>query len=160
MHSEAAWILANAPYPGHIVYPYTDDVSMVSVVAFYASNGLAENGSVVLITTEDRRYAIKKYLNGDGNVETFEKNGQLLFLEATELLSSFMADGNPDPTLFKTGIKTIMERAGHNPYTDLKRKVRLFGEMVNFLWPTNAVAAERLEELWNEVIDEYSVPLL
>jgi len=32
--------------------------------------------------------------------------------------------------------------------------------MVNLLWPTNSAAAERLEELGNEVIEEYSIPIL
>jgi hypothetical protein len=133
---------------------------MVSAVALYASSGLGGNGSVVLITTEDHRSAIKKQLSGDGNVEVFERNGQLLFLDAAELLSSFMVDGIPDPNLFKYGIKTLMERASHHPYTGRKREVRLFGEMVSLLWSSNIAAAERLEALGNEIIDEYSVPIL
>ena len=32
--------------------------------------------------------------------------------------------------------------------------------MVSLLWPTNSAAAERLEELGNEVIEEYSTPIL
>src|SRR5690242_8966816 len=108
MNSETAWTLANPPHPGHIVYQYTNDSHLVTAVALYASTGLAGNGSVVLIATEDHRYAIKRHLIGDGNVEVFERNGQLLFLDAAELLSTFMVDGNPDPRLFKFGIKTLM----------------------------------------------------
>ena len=160
MDSETAWTLANPPRPSHIVYPYTDDWHMVNAVSFYASSGLAGNGSVVLITTEDHRHAIKRQLSGQGGVEAFEENGQLLFLDAAELLSSFMVDGNPGPKRFKAGIKTLIERAGHHPYTSRKREVRLFGEMVSLLWPTNSAAAERLEALGNEVIEEYSIPIL
>jgi hypothetical protein len=109
--------------------------------------------------TEDHRYAIKRHLSGDGNVEVFERNGQLLFLDAAELLSTFMVDGNPDPKLFKFGIKTLMDRAGHDPSTG-QREVRIFGEMVSLLWPSNRAAAERLEALGNEAIEEYSVPIL
>lgn len=160
MDSETAWTLANPPHPGHIVYRYTNDSHMVSAVALYASTGLAGAGSVVLIATEEHRYAIKRHLSGDGNVEVFERNGQLLFLDAAGLLSTFMVDGYPDPKLFKFGITTLMERAGHDPYTGRKREVRLFGEMVNLLWPSNSAAAERLEELGNEIIEEYSIPIL
>jgi hypothetical protein len=37
-------------------------------------------------------------------------------LTPAELLSSFMADGNTDPKLFKAGIKTLFERTGQHPY--------------------------------------------
>ena len=160
MDSETASTLANPPRPGHMVYPYTDDRQMVSAVGFYTSSGLAGNGSVILIGTEEHRYAIKKYLSGDGNVEAFEKNGQLLFRDAAELMSRFMIDGYPDSKLFKAGIQALMERAGHHPYTGRKREVRLFGEMVSLLWPANTAAAERLEALGNEVMEEHSVPIL
>lgn len=160
MDSETAWILSNVPRASHIVYPYTDERQMVSVVGFYTSSGLARNGSVVLIATDEHRDAIKRYLSGDGNVDAFEENGQLLFLDARELLSSFMVDGNPDPRLFKDGIKAVLELAGRHPYTGRKREVRLFGEMVSLLWPTNSTAAERLEELGDQIIGEYSVPIL
>lgn len=160
MDSETASTLANPPRRGHMVYPYTDDRQMVSTVGFYASSGLAGSGSVVIIATEEHRAAIKKYLSGDGHVEAFERNGQLLFLDAAELLRSFMVDGNPDPALFKEGIGAILKRAGHHPYTGSKREVRLFGEMVSLLWPDHTAAAERLEELGNEVLEEHSVPIL
>lgn len=160
MDSEMAATLAKPPRPGHMVYPYTDDRQMVSAVGFYTSSGLAGNGSVVLIVTEEHRDAIKKYLSGDGHVEAFEKNGQLVFLDAAEMLSRFLVDGMPDPALFKAGIQTILERAGRHPYTGRKREVRLFGEMVSLLWPENTAAAERLEALGNEVMEEYSIPIL
>jgi hypothetical protein len=72
-------------------------------------------------------------MSGDVNVEVFERNGQLVFLDAAELLGSFMVSGNPDPKLFTAGIKTLFERAGHHPYTGRKREVRLFGEMISLL---------------------------
>ena len=37
--------------------------------------------------------------------------------------------------------------------------MRLFGETVSLLWPINSPAAERLEELGNEVIEEFSIPI-
>jgi hypothetical protein len=38
--------------------------------------------------------------------------------------------------------------------------VRVFGEMVSLIWQSRQRATERLEELWNQVIQEHSVPLL
>ena len=154
MDSTTSWILAN-PHQSHIVYPYTDPKRLVDAVGFYASSGLAMGGAVILIVTEAHRYAIKRYLKADGNVEALEASGQLLFLDAAELMSTFMVGGHPDPTLFKVGIRTLIDRARRDEHTDSKREVRLFGEMVSLLWPDNIAAAERLEALGNEVVKEY-----
>ena len=40
------------------------------------------------------------------------------------------------------------------------RAVRVFGEMVDLLWQSDARITQRIEELWNEVIEAHSVPLL
>ena len=37
--------------------------------------------------------------------------------------------------------------------------VRVYGEMVNLLWRQNLPAAQRLEVLWNEVIQAHSISL-
>ena len=159
MDSRTSWILAN-PHLSHIVYPYTDDRRLVDAVGFYASNGLAKEGVVILIVTEAHRYAIKRYLKADGNVEALEASGQLLFLDAAELMSTFMVEGILYPTLFKANIRQLIERVRHGEQTGRNREVRLFGEMVSLLWPANSAAAERLEALENEVVKEYSIPIL
>jgi hypothetical protein len=141
------------------VYPYTDDRHLVDAVGFYTTSGLARGDAVVLIVTEAHRDAIKRYLKSDGNIEALEASGQLFFLDAAELTSTFMVGGMPDPTLFKAGIRALIERVRHDERTGRDRPVRLFGEMVNLLWPTNIAAAERLEELWNEMVEEISVPI-
>lgn len=157
--SRTASILARPPYHSHIVYPYTDDRHLVDAVGFFTESGLGRDGAVILIVTEAHRSAIKRYLKSDGHVEVLEASGQLVFLDAAELMNTFMVDGNPDSKLFKTGIRTIIERASRDPHTGRNREVRLFGEMVSLLWPSNSPAAERLEELGNEVIEEYSIPI-
>ena len=157
--SETAWILASPSHCSHIVYPYSDDRHLVDAVGFYTASGLAREGAVILIVTEAHRYAIKKYLKSDGDVEALEASGQLSFLDAAEMMSIFMVEGMPDPQLFKAGTKALIERARRDERAGCNRRVRLFGEMVNLLWPTNSAAAERLEELWNETIKEYSAPL-
>jgi len=151
--------LARPPYHSHIVYPYTDDRRLVDAVGFYTESGLGREGAVILIATEAHSSAIKKYLKSDGHIEVLEASGQLVFLDAAELMNTFMVDGNPDPKLFKTGIRTLIERASRDPHTGRNREVRLFGEMVSLLWPSNSPAAERLEELGNEVTEEYSIPI-
>jgi hypothetical protein len=84
---------------------------------------LPRGGAVILIATEAHRYAIKRYLKSDGNVEDLETSGQLSFLDAAQLMSIFMVDGNPDPKLFKQGTKTLIERARRDERTGRNREV-------------------------------------
>jgi MEDS: MEthanogen/methylotroph, DcmR Sensory domain len=159
MDSTTSRILAN-PHHSHIVYPYTDPNRLVDAVGLYTSCGLASKSAVILIVTEAHRYAIERYLKADGNVEALEAAGQLLFLDAAELMSTFMVDGILYPTLFKAGMKTLIESVRRAGQADGIREVRLFGEMVSLLWPDNIATAEHLEALGNEVVKEYSIPVL
>ena len=159
MDPKTASILAD-PHHGHIVYTYTDDRRLADAVSFYANNGLVRGGAVVLIVTDAHRRAIKRYLEADFNVQALEATGQLSFLDAVELLNFLLVNGKPDSKLFKDGIGTLLERARRDERMGRNREVRLFGEMVSLLWRVNSIAAERLEELANELIEEYSIPIL
>jgi MEDS: MEthanogen/methylotroph, DcmR Sensory domain len=159
MDPQTAGILAN-PRHSHIVYPYTDDQRLADAVSFYANNGLVRGSAVVLVVTDPHRHAIREYLEADFDVTALEASGQLLFYDATEVLNAFMVNGNPDPALVKSGIKTLIDRARRDERTGHFRGVRLFGEVASLLWPANCEAAKQVEELVNEVIQAYSIPLL
>jgi DNA-binding NarL/FixJ family response regulator len=156
---ETATIL-ESPCHAHIVYPYSDDRALVAKVGYYASNGLRRNGSVTLITTEAHRYAIKRYLKAEWKVEALEASGQLRFLDAARTMGRFMVNDYPDPRLFDAYVRPSVEHAQRDKRTGLKREAWFFGEMVDLLWPVNSAAAERLEELWNKVFEEYPVRML
>jgi hypothetical protein len=117
MDSRTASILANPPYHSHVVYPYTDDRHLVDAVGFYAASGLNRDGAVILIATEAHRSAIKRYLKNDGGVDVLEASGQLSFLDAAEVMSTFMVDGNPDPKLFKAGVRALIEQVSRDERT-------------------------------------------
>ena len=146
--------------PAHIVYPYSDDRSLVCKVGYYASNGLRGNGAVILIATQAHRYAIKRYLKAEWKIEALEASRQLAFFDAAETMGRFMANDNPDPRLFEACFRPAIEHAQRDERTDLKREVWLFREMVDLLWPVNSAAAEGLEELWNKLVKEYSIRIL
>jgi DNA-binding NarL/FixJ family response regulator len=160
MDPRTARILSHPARHAHIVYPYTDDRSLVSKVSYFASNGLKRSGAVILITTEAHRYAIKRYLKAAWKVDALEASGQLFFFDAAETMGRFMANDNPDPRLFEACLRPSIEHAQRNERTGLKREAWLFGEMVDLLWPVNSAAAELLEELGNKVIKEYSIKIL
>jgi KaiC/GvpD/RAD55 family RecA-like ATPase len=161
MNSTAASILAD-PHPcAHIVYPYTDEAHVTEAVYIFASAGLRKSEAVALIMTKVHRDAIRRRLEKDGfHLGALEKTGQLRFIDAEELLSTFMVDGAPDVGLFETGVRKIIDRAKIASGSRPARKVRIFGEMVSLLWKASPEAAQSLEELWNQAIKTHSVSLL
>ena len=144
----------------HIVYPYSDDRSLVSKVVYFVSNGLGRNGAVILVTTAAHRDAIRRSLKAKWKLEPLEASGQLAFFDAAETMGRFMVNDNPDPKLFEASFRPAIEHAQRDERTGLKREVWLFGEMVDLLWPVNSAAAERLEELGNKLVQEYSIRIL
>jgi hypothetical protein len=158
MNANAVEILSNPQPCGHIVYPYTEESQVAEAVCLFASAGLQKGEAVLLVMTEAHSEAILERLKEDGfDVEALTKSGQLTCEEAGTLLSSFMFDGIINEPLFKSRIAGMIERA---KTAAGERPVRVFGEMVSLIWESRRQATERLEELWNEVIQEHSVPLL
>jgi hypothetical protein len=91
------------------------------------------------------------------DVAGLTKSGQLHCEESGNLLASFMFDGIIDEHLFKSKVGAMIETARA---TGGERPMRVFGEMVSLIWQSRQAATERLEKLWNQVIEKHSVPLL
>jgi hypothetical protein len=158
MNAKAAAILADPQPCGHIVYPYTDESQVAEAVCLFASAGLQKGEAVLLVMTQAHCEPILERIERAGfDVDALTQSGQLICEEAGELLSSFMFDGIVDEDGFKSKIGGMIERA---KAAGGERPVRVFGEMVSLIWQSRQLATERLEELWNEVIQEQSVPLL
>ena len=158
MNSKAEAILSNPQPCGHIVYPYTDESQVADAVCLFARAGLRKGEAVVLVMTRAHCEPILERLEREGfNVRALSESGQLMCEEAERLLSSFMFDGIIDEHVFRTKIGSIIKRA---KAAGGGRAVRVFGEMVSLIWQSRQHATERLEELWNDVIQEHSVPLL
>jgi hypothetical protein len=160
MNPSSAEILTN-PHPcGHIVYPYTDDEHVAEAVCLFASAGLRKDEAVLLIMTTGHAKPIRQRLGAEGfDLPALESTGQLVCENAERLLSTFLFDGIIDEERFKSIVGGMILRAragGKIP----NRPVRLFGEMVDLLWRSDVRSTQRLEELWNEVIEAHSVPLL
>jgi hypothetical protein len=159
MSPKSTAILSNPDPRGHIVFPYTDDTQLADAVALFASAGLHKGDAVVLVMSSSHGEPIRRRLREQGhNPEELEATGQLVCEDARALLSTFLFDGIIDELKFKTRLGKIISTAksagGH------RRSVRVFGEMVDLLWESNPQATLRLEELWNGVIEAFSVPLL
>ena len=158
MNSKAAEILSNPQPCGHIVFPYTDESQVADAVCLFASAGLRKGEAVLLVMTQAHCGPILARLEREGfDVEALSKSGQLICEEAGKLLCSFVFAGHVDEQLFKLKVGGLIRRAKAG---SSERQVRVFGEMVSLIWQSSQQTTERLEELWNEVIEEHSVPLL
>lgn len=159
MNATAVALLVNPPPGSHIVYPYTDEGLVGQAVCLFASSGLRANEGVVLIMSRDHCEPIRLRLQLEGlNPETYERSGQLICVESETLLAAFMAGGRLNEELFRRTVGELVERARGS--SECPRGVRVFGEMVSQLRGSNGPATERIEELWNDVIQQYSIPLL
>jgi hypothetical protein len=150
--------LTNPQPRGHIVYLYTNESQVVEAVCLFASAGLRKGDAVLLVLTEAHRQLVRQQLDEEGFVlEELESSGRFLCTDAQGLLASFLIDGIIDEYRFKNTIGQMIEAAKES---SRNCAVRVFGEMVDLICTSNPKATERLEELWNQVIEAHSVPLL
>ncbi len=161
MNAHGAAILAH-PHPcSHIVYPYTDENLVEQAVCLFASAGLRDDEGVILIMATSHCDPMKLRLRMEGyNIAAYERSGQLTCVTTEDLLERFMVDGTLNEDRFRSTISKLIVRARGGVRDGQARKVRVFGEMVSQLRTIDGTATTRLEELWNEIINEHSVSLL
>ena len=148
------------PHPcGHIVYPYTNESQVAEAVCLFAGAGLRKGEAVLLVMTADHHKPVRERLKDEGfDLQHLEATGQLVCVDAKTLLESFMLDGIIDDLRFVTTIGAMIQKAKASG--GKRRSVRAFGEMVDLIWTSRPTATQHLEELWNQVIEAHSVPLL
>ena len=156
MSAEAIWILAERLSGEHIAQLYSHETVLVESLRMFTTHGVSRGEAVLLVLTPSHRDLLLHHLKGDGiDVGRLQHDGQLLLLDAAEVLTRFMLDGLPDATLFRMSVGEIVERMKSRS----NRKVRVFGEMVDLLWRSNQPAAVRLEQLWSELIESSDLSL-
>lgn len=145
----------------HIVQLYRDRAFLVDAVARWAAPALRASGGVVLVGAPRNTDAILRRLAESGlDVDALRRAGRLAIVGAEDLLARFMVHGMPDPARFKEVAAEVIGRVQAACPGD-HAEVRAWGEMVNLLWHDgNRAAAQRLEALWNEVIDAHGIRLL
>ena len=148
---------------GHSVQFFEDDRFLVDTVVDFFAVGLVDGLGAVAIATREHITAISHGLHEKGfDVERTCTNGQLTFLDADELLASFMAGSLPDAGRFRRAMDGVL--GSHARFGDAareRRPVLAFGEMTDLLARQgNLEGAIRLEELWNELAETYTFSLL
>ena len=150
MSAEGIWVLAERLSGEHIAQLYSHDSILVESLMMFTTHGLSRGEAVLLVLTPSHRDLLLRRLNTDGvDVGRLQHDGQLLLVDAADLLTSFMLDGMPDATCFRMNIGDVVERMTSRG----SRKVRVFGEMVDLLWKSNQPAAIRLERMWNDLLE-------
>jgi PAS domain S-box-containing protein len=140
---------------GHAVQFYESEAFLGSAVADFLAEGLLAGERALVIATRPHWELLTARLGALG-IEADAAG--VSFLDAAEVLATFMRDGQPDPSLFRASVGSAIECAagGHG-----RPRIRAFGEMVDLLWRENQIdAALHLEQLWNELAAEHSFSLL
>jgi hypothetical protein len=157
IHDPWRGLIAEPVARDHFVQVYRDERVLIDTIALFAGAALGRNEAVILVATPAHGEAVEHRLGDAGfDVRAVKGWGQLFVLDATEVLSRFMSDGRPEAARFKAVVAELVAAA---KASGRYREVRIYGEMVNLLWSDNLPAAVRLEELWNEVIEEHSLSL-
>lgn len=136
--------------------PTSPSLSALSLCSW--ARGLQASESALLIMEHSHCEPIRRRLQENGfEVSTLEAGGQLNFIEAEDIMPTFLFDGIIDEHKFKMRVGELI-RQGKSASSS--GQVRVFGEIVNLLWEPDPKSTQRLEELWNDVIKFHSVPLL
>ena len=132
----------------HLVQFYEDSQTLVETLTGFIGSGLRANSAGIVIATREHLDALDQQLAASGiDVAATKRSGQYVAVEAREMLGQILANGWPQPDLFRLKIGGLIAKA-HSRWGS----VRAFGEMVGLLWESGAQgAALRLESLWNEL---------
>jgi PAS domain S-box-containing protein len=140
----------------HLVQLYdADEQNLTENVTHFLSEGLQHGEGVMVIATPDHAEAFRRRLQLTGaDPDRAQRNGNLLFLDAQELLAQFMSGGRPDRGRFDSAIDAALNQV----YSSAG--VRAYGEMVGILWNAKQRgAAIQLEALWNDCLEATGIRL-
>ena len=143
----------------HAVRFYDSEESLCRIVAAFIGEGLKAGQPALVIGTPEHRVGIASALRVRGfDVGRLRKTGDLMMLDARDMLATFMIDDEPDAGLFheqaSLAIATLCR--GRRDCT-----IRAYGEMVDLLWKDGlTTAAVKLEMLWNQLARTHDFSLL
>jgi hypothetical protein len=143
----------------HAVQFYSCEERLFSTAATFLAEGLIIGEPAMIIASAPHRDGILGQLHARLiHVDLARKRGDLLMLDAHEMLALFMVDGVPDPELFDMNIGRVIEQVLQGRPGSI---LRAYGGMVDILWQQGQTdAAIRLEVLWNSIATRFGLALL
>jgi signal transduction histidine kinase len=144
----------------HTVQFYAEDTYLLDELSRFIGTALVAGDAAVVLATKAHREGLVQRLKSRGfDVARAAEQGRYVALDAAETLTKFMRDGWPDAALFTEVLESLMGQAAVAAGGKTSR-ISAFGEMVALLWAQeNVEAAIRLEELWNDLAQTYSLSL-
>jgi PAS domain-containing protein len=146
--------------PGHAVHFYEDDQQLIAMLGRNLGAALASGDTAIVVATRThRRQLRKKFASDKVDTAAASKGGRYLELDASATLARILSNGWPKKQRFEDEIGSVIGQAE----TELRagKRLLIFGEMVALLWAEGKVDATlRLEELWNELAEQYGFQLL
>ena len=150
MHETSGWrdVLQRPALGDHIVQLYQDEQFLCDAVAEYLAPGLASGEGALVITRAASGVRFEDALVGRGvDAAAAKADGQLVVLDAEEMLESVMQGELPEWSAFHSAVGGAIATQRLDYPT-----VRAYGDMVDVLWQQGRrEAALRLEEYWNEL---------
>ena len=142
----------------HAVCFYEDAEALSRTVARFIGGGLVVNQPGILVATPSTSAAIIEHLIAMAvDPQQRIEQGDLVMLDADEVLSRVMVDDMPDTRRFEDALSPVVGGAAGGG----KRLVRVYGEVVSLLWKNGkAAAAVSLEIQWNQLIAGHKCSLL
>ena len=143
----------------HAVQFYASDDTLTQTVSGFLAAGLIIGEPAVVIATPAHSAAILDALTHRLiNVEGAKRLGDLICLDAHDVLSSFMRADIPDPEAFRSNVGHLMT---HALCGRTGTSVRAYGEMVDVLLKRgHEDAAIALEVMWNDLAHTHPFQLL
>ena len=139
----------------HAVLFFDDEAVRLLEVVNFVCEGVRAGESVFLALTSSIAKSVRAALPSEV-LALAERSGGLTILEAQATLELLMRDGTLDPAAFEHYVASGVRRSRKE-----RGPVRVYGEMVTLLWSAdNVVAALQLEQLWNELQEEFGVTVL
>jgi hypothetical protein len=143
----------------HAVQFYGNEESLFTTVAGFLGEGLVSGQPAIIIATPAHRAAIEQHLCSRLiDCDQARRTGNLVMLDAEEMLGQFKIGDVPDPELFEESVGLIVQQM-----LDGRGRVvvRAYGEMVDVLWKQGLTeSAIKLEILWNKLALKYRFALL
>lgn len=143
----------------HAVQFYGSEDRLFSTVSAFLAEGLIIGEPAMIIAPAAHRDGMLGQLSARLiHVDQARKNGDLLIIDADDMLALFMVDGRPDPELFEKHVGGFVEQTLEGRQGSI---LRAYGGMVDVLWKQGRIdAATRLEVLWNQLAAKFELALL
>jgi len=138
---------------------YEGETSLAQMTAKFLAEGLTDHHPAIVVATSTMRAALIIELTAQSfDVMELQRSGELLLLDAKDLLSAFMIDGKPHAKKFNETMCQVIDQACQGRSSC---KIRIFGQLVDVLWREGQhQAAIQLEMLWNQLARNQAFSLL